>query len=716
MVSSHRDRRRAVPASSKQRQSASQLSAEIDGVGGTHTWNLSDTFSTPIQGNIDECGNYVEGQVQEPPPPTYVPVTNAGGWSGLVRYSAWTNADDGTVSTRLQAFPHADDDSGLGAELIVACWSSQHSALQIENLPTMDANSVRVTLRIDGADPITETWNVWNGQEDSDADSNVHTGYSQLTDPRFRTASSVIVEIGATDPMIVAFDITGLFDTPVQGNLDECGNYVEGQTSEIEYEYVPWTGNERVSASLQYRAFVTGDGVNTDIYNDVPTQGAVDGRLRFHVSCWSQGTSLNMQVLGFLMGEQRPVEVTITFADGSTHVSNWRVSDWNGNGVQTHLPPNLMARFAASATATFAIDGVEYSPMTFDLNGMFELPVQDNLVNCGMAKRNASRELDLPESPVVSGSNEAPDGETRIGWYTQPSGTEVAYVFAYQFLWTDGEMELYLRTLCGPGGTEVMVFGSRFGELTEGDIEVTWSLDGGPEQTETWQVAEAFGRLVARPASARAIIDAWRDGSTLDLTLHTTESHTQRFHLAELFSTPIQAQLDECLSISPPNLTLPAGEISETEEGPLTYHSAKLAGSDVASMRVDLKLPSDDTPAWAGYSSIISVACGMGGIGVTISGLGLDRSVFIRGYAVEVTWSVDGGPESTSSWDVWPFNRDYYAISPQDDAAFYAAINGADSLTITVASDPEFVETYDLAANGFWTTPVQPNLDACVGS
>ena len=38
------------------------------------------------------------------------------------------------------------------------------------------------------------------------------------------------------------------------------------------------------------------------------------------------------------------------------------------------------------------------------------------------------------------------------------------------------------------------------------------------------------------------------------------------------------------------------------------------------------------------------------------------------------------------------------------------------AIAALVASDPEFVETYDFAGNGFWSTPVQPNLDACVGS
>ena len=699
----------------EQLRGKSSFTVEVADSGlGPVTFDLTGMFDTPVQENIDNCGMYKVGETREPEY-DYVPVTSVGGWSGQVQYSAWTNADDGTVSTRLVSLPHANDESGLGTQLVVACWSGQHPALQIEGLPTLNSNSVQVTLRIDGAEPITETWNVWNGQEDNNADSNVHTSWSQLTDPQFRTASSVTVEIGSTDPIVVMFDIDGMFETPLQENLDECGNYVEGETRAIEYDYVPWTGAERVSASLQYRANVAGDGVSTDIFNDVPTPGAVDGRLRFHVSCWSEGTSLNMQVLGFPMGEQRPVEVTITFADGSTHVSHWRVSDWQGNGVQTALPPNLLARFVESSTVTFAIEGVEFSPMTFDLTGMFETPVQENIVNCGMNKRGESREVDLPESPVVSGRMDSSDGETTITWNQSPSGGRISSTGIYQWI-HDGELQTYVVTWCGPHGTAFMVRGARFGDLSGEAVEVVWSLDGGPEQRETWSVTAAYGSRWAHPDSAIALLSAWRNGTSVSLTLQTAPDYTHRFNLSEMFGTPLQAELDECLARPQPTLPTPAGTVTETTDGQVTYSSGSSLGSDVAATAMWLNVASESAPAWAGYSSRLGINCGIGGPAVVIYGVGLDPPVFIPGYSVDVTWSVDGGSESTSTWAVWPWSGDSYALSPPDDAAFYATIKDADSLTISVASDPVFTETYDLAGNGFWSTQVQPNLDACVGS
>ena len=94
--------------------------------------------------------------------------------------------------------------------------------------------------------------------------------------------------------------------------------------------------------------------------------------------------------------------------------------------------------------------------------------------------------------------------------------------------------------------------------------------------------------MVVNPAQRMRdrIINAWRDGSTLDLTLHTAEPHTQRYHLAELFSTPIQPQFDECLALTPPNLVHTPGAIAQVDEGQLTYRSGAILGNDVASTSV----------------------------------------------------------------------------------------------------------------------------------
>ena len=852
-----------------QLQSASQLSAAIDGVSGTHTWNLADTFTTPIQGNLAECGNYVEGQVQEPPPPTYVPVLTAKGRDGNVRYDAYLT-DDGQVHTiidthgentemflrigcwgdhfnvlidklpplatdQVEVLWSVDDGETISEMWEVNTFEGSHSyidspfapgmlrtlrgassftfwvnaagirsvtldlsntfgtpvqgnidncgayvegetreiehdyvpvvglrghsgnasysaeeyegsiyssvttqstaidasapvlrlamscgselAINIQGLPLIDAESITLTLRIDGGAPITMDWN-YRGTEQwttSWPPESPHDSYSLAA--MFRDATTVTVESPDHWDGAVTFDLDGFFGTPVQENLDECGKYKAGETREIQYDYVPWTGEGRESATLDWFARQGDDGITTNVNRVVEVEGADGGRLRLVLGCHaSQWFDVKLNGVATPTGELTSARVTLRIDDGDPFTQEWRISVYGEfSSVFATTSGLLYEQLRGASNVVIEIADSGMPPAMFDLAGMFDTPVQENIDNCGKYKAGETRELDLPESPVVSGSTEAPDGESTIDWTHRPSGAAIPEIWARNFLY-EGEIKLYFIAGCGPNGVTFLLGGTRFGEISAGQVEVVWSLDGGAEQHQTWLVYEASGFRYVYPDDALALISTWRDGAILDVTIENETAHTQRFNLVELFGTPIQAALDECLALPQPTLPTPAGVVERTIVEQMSYNSGITFGSTVAATTLDLRVPSDSAPAWAGYSSRLSLNCGIGGYRVVIWGVGLDRPVFIRGYTVDVTWRVDGGAETTSTWDVWPGSGDSYDISPQDDAAFYAAIKGADSLTITVASDPEFVETYDFAGNGFWDTPIQPNLDACVGS
>ena len=259
---------------------------------------------------------------------------------------------------------------------------------------------------------------------------------------------------------------------------------------------------------------------------------------------------------------------------------------------------------------------------------------------------------------------------------------------------------------CGSGGVTVTLSGTWIDGLGGETVLVEWSLDGGAVQSDSWLITtNTNGSKNLSPLDARAIITAWRNGSQLDLTIPGAEPITQQFDLAAIFRQSFVPDFDECLAVPLPTLTLPVTNVDRTEAGPLAYRAARAGGSAWPFSYVWLEAPSDDAPEWAGYSSALLVSCGIDGLGAQFFGLGLDREVSIDGDTVSVSYIVDGGAVNIETWDVWPWAGSRYAISPQDDAAFYAAIKDADSLTITVGSDPEFVETYDLAANGFWDDP-----------
>ena len=142
----------------------------------------------------------------------------------------------------------------------------------------------------------------------------------------------------------------------------------------------------------------------------------------------------------------------------------------------------------------------------------------------------------------------------------------------------------------------------------------------------------------------------------------------------------------------------------------MIYRSEKVVGSRVAASLVALS----DGESSQDLSRLL-VTCGQDGVRIAISNVGRGQYLADPDETVEVTWRIGRGAPQTATWDIWPISG-LYSISPQDDAAFYAAIKDGDSLSYSAATDPVATGEFDLAGNGFWETPVQPNLDACAGS
>lgn len=145
-------------------------------------------------------------------------------------------------------------------------------------------------------------------------------------------------------------------------------------------------------------------------------------------------------------------------------------------------------------------------------------------------------------------------------------------------------------------------------------------------------------------------------------------------------------------------------------EGDLLYRSARVVGSRVVSSAVAL---SDG----AGFqdSARLGVVCGQDGVTIETSNIGRGQFLTVPGEAAEVTWRIGSGGRKTTAWDAW-LSVGRQSISPQDAAALYAAMRNAESLSFSVGSDPVVSGKYDLVGNGLWSTPFQPNLDACAGS
>ena len=279
----------------------------------------------------------------------------------------------------------------------------------------------------------------------------------------------------------------------MQENFDNCGKWKAGASNEIEYDYVPVTGGERLSATLSYGADRLSNGnISSSVNKDVFLDGAFQGRLRFTSGCWnSQG--LDLRIDGLLESDATSHRVTVRIDDQAEVVEVWH--SWNENGRQMVSPRDdlgLLQRLKGASSVTFTVEGSDLTPVTFDLTGVYDTPIQGNLDNCGMYKQGETRELEQPESSVITGRINDPDGESVIDWNLSPSGGTVPITWTRQFVF-DTELEVYLVASCSPTGATFIFGGTRFGDLSDDQVEVVWSVDGGAEQLETWQVVDYFG-------------------------------------------------------------------------------------------------------------------------------------------------------------------------------------------------------------------------------
>ena len=114
----------------------------------------------------------------------------------------------------------------------------------------VDANTLEVTLLINGEPTQTASWRLIPSV-DSDGTVLAHAVSppdDALLLHQLRNASSLTATIDGSGLGPITFDLTGMFDTPIQENIDECGNYVEGESLQ------QWTNSIVVNTGPRFTA------------------------------------------------------------------------------------------------------------------------------------------------------------------------------------------------------------------------------------------------------------------------------------------------------------------------------------------------------------------------------------------------------------------------------------------------------------------------------
>ena len=370
----------------------------------TATLDLSGLLDTPVQANIDQCGNYTE--------PTWRPMTEAksgttnDGATYLVYYPQWSPLQRHT-QTLVDEINGSVGPNGQPTRFIVSC-GQQRRSFQLGNLPGAEGNYT-VRSRIDG-----QQWMERKQQIRTTGSGNtsilLDTNYERL-----RKGASVEYEIHLDPVVRLSFNLSALFGTPVQANIDNCrvDPWTQAPT------YVPIVGSSgRPSATVSYRSLLHSDGtVFTWSESTLEAPGSPNGTVSFRISCQSaNGLDVSLVDLDSLTGLTTDVRVIV---DGKAHeTSQWRVfrytrPDGELATVKSPEPGRLMAQLQEASAVTVEIPSSVLGRFTFDIEGMVDSPLQDNLDECGSYKSGETRRL--PRQYVACTNDTEATGQPN-GW------------------------------------------------------------------------------------------------------------------------------------------------------------------------------------------------------------------------------------------------------------------------------------------------------------
>ncbi len=667
------------------------------------SFELAHLFATPIQPNIDHCGNHAE--------PDWRPITDAprveqelGAYYGVL-YREWNGflRDSHVKTIAIDSAPAA---AGSPFTLLMTC-NSRVLTFQLERLPDV-GNPTSIRLRLDGGDPFevpVSVFDIWDGTTlvalNPDLDA-------------LRQGTTLQFEIGTDRQARGTFNLAELFGTPIQTNFDNCKrDYWSSPPT-----YIPVVAQrERLSRVLVYSAYQEEDStVSSGVWTTAVDAPKIDGTFEMQATCYSGSVSQAL-IETPLEVDAGQVSVSLTVDGRSFGSTLWHKEQVGSFGLLVHPSPRqLMAQLRGASVAVAEVPELTSVPITFDVSGMFDTPVQANLDECGYYKPGQIRSLPLPLNALgVSSMPNADDGVTElIAWLRIPGSPTIVQTDLLAVHRRVDEPDLGLIMTCGPSGVSMSIYGERTSELDGNHLRVQWRTDGGAVHQALWQVAHfSTGSTQVSPKLASEVISSWRNASELELTLLDAVPSSHRFNLDALFDNPVADTFDECLTMPIPPQSPPVTGIPLTFDTHLTYAADIFHGSSWITSFVELldNSPLPDRADDIDTRSELSVFCRIDGMSVRVSKLDAMQPVFVAGDTVEVTWNIDGRSH-TEMWDVWStFN--YHDISPPDDAGFYAALKGAATLTIRVASDPVITKMFELERHGFWDTPVQPNLDAC---
>ena len=663
----------------------------ISAFGTATDWLSSTTVSVWVELDTQQDVIPASLVVRQPPDPI-TPVIRSGSRTFSVAY--WVDAQDiqGYHPTKLNSMVAAISEQGLRLE--VGCLGDERR-VSLSRAPSDTTGGL--SLAFDDTQ-LSASWSVSH----SNGSTSLSPADTERTIQRLRQAQSLSVRLDHGDAVPITFDLTELFETPIQANLDHCGHYAppawQPVTSEIfaynefgEYyavRYPEWNNLQRTS---QVRVTAV-EGRPAPGANSLDLVMTCESR-RVTFTIWGlpdvpAPDSIRLRIDG---GEWFAVPVRTLLASNGTASAAFRID---------------LSRLRQGRELYFAYGLDQPAPGAFDLTTLFGMPIQANFDNCSREYWPPVRTyvpVVVPETrssqhlSYVARDNEDGTVYTRV-WLTEmdvPAGDGTVSLFAQCF--DSSALQLQMVVL---------------GVIEPGTYEMSLTIDDRPPETSTWTVASTTTHSTLFPPSNAHLLAQLRGASVVTLAAPGVLPAPISLRVAGMMDTLVQANLDECGYYRP-------GEIRSLYL-PLNAYAVRTTPDPERGLNVVRfwqRTPDRAETATTLTQEVhrhddrllvgLSVSCGAHGIRLSVFG---DVVQSLPGNQVEVEWRIDGASAQRELWNV--IGSAGKSISPQRARAVMASWREASDLEFRLLGADAAAHHFNLGT--MFDIPVIETFDECL--
>ena len=477
----------------------------------------------------------------------YVPVINAhGSVSPAITYT--TRYDAGSESVWTEVSSHALVEGAVGGRLSLelTCWQAGYLSLSVRGFPVNEARATTVRFRIDDGPDMTERWEFEKHFVDGvPIDSGVRTVRPVVLYEQLSHASRLTIEVVDSSIPETAFDLAGMFETPVEGNLQHCGRYAPGQTRPVIGEYAPLIDLEgRSEPGVRWEVLSYSDGsFSSRVAIPAKADGADMGVLELVIGCAWWGPTV--EVVGLPGGDGELVTASLRLDDGAPATGSWYAYLHDSVSRTTRIEPIFLfyeLMRAKSVMLDFGELGIESA--TLDLTDAFTTPIQQNLERCGQYHPTERREWERTHLPLERVGGEL--GPATRYWAGLDERRQVDSRVTITPAQPDPE-EPPVQLIVGcldEWQPVVKLTGLPETKLDGVSVDIRFG-DTGPVSA-VWEIESSADGSEASSPRAELLQYLLRDLTTLGIEIPELEVGPIQFDLTYLFKTPIQANLAHC--------------------------------------------------------------------------------------------------------------------------------------------------------------------------